>query len=286
MAILLKGSNVTNALKEKILSAVAKLSEENILPQIAIVRCGSRADDLSYEAGALKRFASLNIGAKVIELDETVSQDDFIAQIELLNGDKSVDGVLIFRPLPKQLDENVIKTVLAPEKDMDCMTPTNIAKVFAADASGYAPCTAKAVMELLEYYKVDLSGKNVAIIGRSMVIGKPLAIMMLAKNATVTICHTRTRNLADVAKAADIVVACAGKAKMVTSDFVSAGQIIVDVGINVDENGKLCGDVDFENVEPIVAAITPVPGGVGGVTTSCLASHVVAAASRRGSRNV
>lgn len=280
MSEILKGNAVTSALKDKILADVLELSQKNVAPQIAIVRCGARPDDLSYEAGALKRFAALNIGSVVVELAADISQEDFNAQICALNCDKSIHGVLVFRPLPSQLDESVVAHLLAPEKDMDCMTPANTAKVFAADASGYPPCTAQAVIELLSHYKIALEGKNVAIIGRSMVIGKPLAIMMLARNATVTICHTRTKNLPEIAKQADIIVACAGKAKMVTADFVRPGQIIIDVGINVDECGKLCGDVDFESVEPIVSAITPVPGGVGGVTTSCLAAHVVRAAQK------
>lgn len=283
MAELLKGNAVTAAMKETMLAKIAQLKEAGVSPQMAIVRCGARPDDLSYEAGALKRFSGLGIGIKVIELPLEITQDDFIAELEALNRDPSVHGVLVFRPLPRQLDESVIKYVLSAEKDMDAMNPLNMAKVFAADPTGYPPCTPEAVMELLEHYGVDLCGKRVTIIGRSMVVGKPLAMMMLAKNATVTICHTRTKEMQARAREADILVACAGKAKMVTADFVSAGQIVIDVGINMDENNKLCGDVDFAAVEPIVSAITPVPGGVGTVTTSCLANHVVRAALKQAS---
>lgn len=283
MAELLKGNAVTAAMKETMLAKIAQLKEAGVSPQMAIVRCGARPDDLSYEAGALKRFSGLGIGIKVIELPLGITQDDFIAELEALNRDPSVHGVLVFRPLPRQLDESVIKYVLSAEKDMDAMNPLNMAKVFAADPTGYPPCTPEAVMELLEHYGVDLCGKRVTIIGRSMVVGKPLAMMMLAKNATVTICHTRTKEMQARAREADILVACAGKAKMVTADFVSAGQIVIDVGINMDENNKLCGDVDFAAVEPIVSAITPVPGGVGTVTTSCLANHVVRAALKQAS---
>ncbi|WP_458861790.1 bifunctional 5,10-methylenetetrahydrofolate dehydrogenase/5,10-methenyltetrahydrofolate cyclohydrolase [Acidaminobacterium chupaoyuni] len=283
MAELLKGNAVTAAMKETMLAKIAQLKEAGVSPQMAIVRCGARPDDLSYEAGALKRFSGLGIGIKVIELPLGITQDDFIAELEALNRDPSVHGVLAFRPLPRQLDESVIKYVLSAEKDMDAMNPLNMAKVFAADPTGYPPCTPEAVMELLEHYGVDLCGKRVTIIGRSMVVGKPLAMMMLAKNATVTICHTRTKEMQARAREADILVACAGKAKMVTADFVSAGQIVIDVGINMDENNKLCGDVDFAAVEPIVSAITPVPGGVGTVTTSCLANHVVRAALKQAS---
>ena len=283
MAELLKGNAVTAAMKETMLAKIAQLKGAGVSPQMAIVRCGARPDDLSYEAGALKRFSGLGIGIKVIELPLEITQDDFIAELEALNRDPSIHGVLVFRPLPRQLDESVIKYVLSAEKDMDAMNPLNMAKVFAADPTGYPPCTPEAVMELLEHYGVDLCGKRVTIIGRSMVVGKPLAMMMLAKNATVTICHTRTKEMQARAREADILVACAGKAKMVTADFVSAGQIVIDVGINMDENNKLCGDVDFAAVEPIVSAITPVPGGVGTVTTSCLANHVVRAALKQAS---
>lgn len=278
MAELLKGASVTAAMKERISAQVAKLEQAGIHPQMAIVRCGARPDDLSYETGAIKRMGGLGIGVRVVELPLEIDQDSFAAQLEALNQDASIHGVLVFRPLPKQLDESVLQYVLSPAKDMDAMNPDNLAKVFAADPTGYPPCTPEAVMELLAHYNVPLAGKRVTIVGRSLVVGKPLAMMMLAQNATVTICHTRTQDLPARAREADILVACAGKAKMITADFLAPGQVVVDVGINMDENQKLCGDVDFENAEPIVAAITPVPGGVGTVTTSCLAAHVVRAA--------
>lgn len=248
---------------------------------MTIVRCGARPDDLSYETGAIKRFSGLGVDVEVKELPVDIDQQAFAAQIEALNQDDSVHGVLIFRPLPRQLDESVLKYVLSPEKDMDAMNPDNLAKVFAADPSGYPPCTPEAVMELLAHYQVELAGKNVVILGRSMVVGRPLAMMMLAKNATVTICHSKTQNLPAVARQADILVACVGQAKMVNAEYVSPGQVVIDVGINMGADGKLCGDVDFETVEPVVARVTPAPGGVGSVTTSCLAAHVLRAAMKR-----
>lgn len=281
MAELLKGKEVIAAMKERLLAQVAQLESRGVHPQMAIVRCGARPDDLSYESGAVKRMGGLGIGVRIVELPLDIDQPAFTAELEKLNGDPAIHGVLVFRPLPKQLDENTLKYVLSPEKDMDAMNPYNLAKVFAADKSGYAPCTPEAVMEILAHYNIDLTGKRVTIVGRSMVVGKPLAMMMLAQNATVTMCHTRTKDLPARAREADILVACAGKAKMVTADFVSPGQIVIDVGINMDENNKLCGDVDFDAVEGIVAQITPVPGGVGTVTTSCLASHVVRAAMKQ-----
>lgn len=281
MAELLKGKEPVAAMKERLTAQVARLEQAGVRPKMTIVRCGARPDDLSYEAGAIKRFHGLGIEVEVKELPVDIDQQAFAQQIQALNQDDAVHGVLIFRPLPRQLDESVLKYVLSPEKDMDAMNPDNLAKVFSADPSGYPPCTPEAVMELLAHYQVELAGKNVVILGRSMVVGKPLAMMMLAKNATVTICHSKTQNLPAIARQADILVACVGKAKMVTAEYLSPGQVVVDVGINVDEDGKLCGDVDFQAAEPIVARITPAPGGVGTVTTSCLAAHVLRAAMKR-----
>lgn len=281
MAELLKGKEPVAAMKERLTAQVARLEQAGVRPKMTIVRCGARPDDLSYEAGAIKRFHGLGIEVEVKELPVDIDQQAFVQQIQALNQDDAVHGVLIFRPLPRQLDESVLKYALSPEKDMDAMNPDNLAKVFSADPSGYPPCTPEAVMELLAHYQVELAGKNVVILGRSMVVGKPLAMMMLAKNATVTICHSKTQNLPAIARQADILVACVGKAKMVTAEYLSPGQVVVDVGINVDEDGKLCGDVDFQAAEPIVARITPAPGGVGTVTTSCLAAHVLRAAMKR-----
>lgn len=281
MAELLKGKEPVAAMKERLTAQVARLEQAGVRPKMTIVRCGARPDDLSYEAGAIKRFHGLGIEVEVKELPVDIDQQAFVQQIQALNQDDAVHGVLIFRPLPRQLDESVLKYALSPEKDMDAMNPDNLAKVFSADPSGYPPCTPEAVMELLAHYQVELAGKNVVILGRSMVVGKPLAMMMLAKNATVTICHSKTQNLPAIARQADILVACVGKAKMVTAEYLSPGQVVVDVGINVDEDGKLCGDVDSQAAEPIVARITPAPGGVGTVTTSCLAAHVLRAAMKR-----
>ena len=198
-----------------------------------------------------------------------------------MNEDEKTHGILVFRPLPKQLDDNRLKEIIRPDKDVDSISMTNAAKVFAGDKTGYAPCTAQAVMELLEHNKIDLTGKKVVIVGRSLVVGKPLAMLMLGKNATVTVCHTRTKNIAEECKRADILVACAGSAKMIKRDFTNPDQIVVDVGINFVD-GAMCGDVDYDDVAEHVAAITPVPGGVGTVTTSVLLKHTLESAERRG----
>jgi len=276
--ILMKGAEVNAAMKERMINRVDALKKKGVQPVINIVRIGNRSDDLAYERGARKRMESVGVEMKITELPEDISQADFVKAFRKVNEDKTVHGIMLFRPLPKHLDESEIASIINPIKDVDCMSPVNIAKVFMGDEGVFAPCTAKAVMEMLVHYEVDLSGKNVAIVGRSMVVGKPLAMLMLKKNATVTVCHTRTVDLAEKCRRADVVVAAAGRAGMITGDMISRGTVVVDVGININEEGKLCGDVEFESVEPQASYISPVPGGVGGVTSSVLASHVIKAA--------
>ena len=281
MAVLMKGSEVVNAIKERLLKKVEALNAGGVVPGLAIVRLGARPDDLSYERGAVKRCEGLGIKCRVYEYPETLSQNELIQEIEKINVDDSIHGILIFRPLPSQINENAIKYVISPDKDIDCLNPVNVAKVFEGDETGFAPCTPEAVMDMLEHFNIDVKGKKVTVIGRSLVVGKPLAMLLLKKHATVTICHTRTRNLEATCKEAEILIAAAGKAKMVADAFVTEGQTVIDVGINVDENGNLCGDVDFSKVEGLVSTITPVPGGVGTVTTSVLAKHVIQAAMKK-----
>lgn len=278
MAVAMKGSEVANAMKERMLKDVEKLNKKGITPGLAIVRLGSRPDDLSYERGAIKKCEGIGIKCKVFEYEENLPQSELVNEINRINEDPSIHGILLFRPLPGHIDESVIKHVISPEKDMDCLNPINVARVFEGDETGFAPCTPEAVMEVLDHYGVNLTGKKVVVIGRSMVVGKPLSMLLLKKHATVTICHTRTRNLEEVCRSAEILVAAAGKPKMVTESFVSEGQIVIDVGINLDADGNLCGDVDFGSIEKIAGHITPVPGGVGTVTTSVLAKHIIRAA--------
>lgn len=277
MGTLLDGKVVAASLKEETLKAANELREKGIVPKLTIVRVGANPSDLSYERGALKRMAGCNIDTEVKELPEDITQEDFIKALKEVNEDKNTHGILVFRPLPKQLDEEVIKYVIAPEKDVDCFSPTNVAKVMEGDQTGFAPCTPTAVMEILNYYKVDLKGAKTVVLGRSMVVGKPVAMLLLGQNATVTITHSKTKELPAVCAEADVLVAAIGRAKMVTADYVKEGAVVVDVGINVDEEGKLCGDVDFADVENKASMITPVPGGVGSVTTSVLAKHVIKA---------
>lgn len=280
MAIVMKGLEVVNAMKTQMLAEVGELKEKGINPCLAIIRLGSRPDDQAYERGAIKRCEGLGIKCVVIEYAESITQDELSKNIKEINSDTAIHGILLFRPLPKHIDEDEIKYVISSDKDVDCLNPINVAKVFEGDETGFAPCTPEAVMQILEHYNIDVSGKRVVIIGRSLVVGKPLSMLLLKKNATVTICHTRTKDIETTCASAEILIAAAGKAKMVTGKFVSPGQVVIDVGINLDQEGNWCGDVDYSTLEKIVASVTPVPGGVGTVTTSVLAKHVIRAAKQ------
>ena len=280
MAQLLKGLSAANALTDVLAERAAALHAKNVTPTLAILRVGERPDDISYETGAMKRCAKVGIAVRHFLLKADCTTDELLNTIREINTDPSIHGCLMFRPLPDKAMEEAACALLSPEKDVDCMTAASLTAVFTGNGAGYPPCTAQAVLELLDHYGIELSGKRVAVIGRSLVIGKPVSMMLQARNATVTMCHTKTRNLAQTCRDAEILVVAAGKAGIVDSSFVSPGQTIVDVGIHVNDEGKLCGDVLFDEAEPIVAAITPVPGGVGSVTTAVLAKHVVQAAEK------
>jgi methylenetetrahydrofolate dehydrogenase (NADP+)/methenyltetrahydrofolate cyclohydrolase len=280
MAVLMKGSEVIASMKDTISRQAESLKTAGVTPCLAIVRLGARPDDLAYEKGAVKRCESLGVSCKVMEYDPAITQQQLVEELRKINGDPDIHGILIFRPLPAQIDDKAIRHEISPDKDVDCLSPANEAKVFEGDPSGFAPCTPEAVMRMLKHYGAELSGKRVTVVGRSLVVGKPLAMLLIKENATVTVCHTRTRDLEGVCRSAEILIAAAGKAKMIKASFVSEGQIVVDVGINMDENGNLCGDVDFDAAEKVAAYISPVPGGVGAVTSSVLAEHVVRAAAK------
>ena len=275
----LRGMPAAKAILSELQVKVDGLREKGIDPKLTVVRVGAREDDLSYERGIYKRFEGVGAKVETIELPLSVTQEELEKVIVSLNEDTSVHGVLLFRPLPKNLDEIRIKSLLAEEKDVDCLTSANDAHLFAGDKKGYPPCTPQAVMEILEHYDINLAGKRVTVVGRSMVVGKPVAMLLLAKNATVTICHTKTVNLQEECRKADIIVACAGVPRMITSEFVHEDQVVIDVGIHVVDD-KSCGDVDYDNVAEIVDAITPVPGGVGSVTTTVLLKHVIMSAEK------
>ena len=275
----LRGMPVVNALIEQITTQIKKLSANQIIPKLAVIRIGEREDDIAYEKGILKRFSAVNAAVDVVNLPFDVTQDVLQETIINLNNDNSVHGILLFRPLPKHLSQERLKEIVAKDKDVDGMGTINNAYIYEGNNEGYAPCTAQAVIEMLDFYGIDLVGKKVTIIGRSLIVGKPLAMLLLDRNATITICHTKTINIADECKKADILIACAGAPNMVGVDFINSGQIIIDVGINMVD-GKLCGDVDYEAVAQNVAAITPVPGGVGTVTTSVLLKNTVNSAMK------
>lgn len=280
MAEILKGAPVAAALSEELIARAEKLKQAGTVPTLAILRLGERPDDVSYETGAMKRCDKIGVAVKHFLLPEDCTKERLLDTIREINGDSSIHGCLMFRPLPDKDMEAAACALLAPEKDVDCMTSGSLASVFTGKGAGYPPCTAQACIELLDHYGVALTGRRVAVIGRSLVIGKPVAMMLQQRNATVTMCHTRTVDMPGVCRGAEIIIAAAGKAGVVDRTFAAPGQVLVDVGINVDENGKLCGDVKFDEVEPVAAAITPVPGGVGAVTTAVLAKHVIEAAEK------
>lgn len=275
--LLLKGQPVAEKIKQEIKKAVdERIAEEKDLPKIAILRVGDRADDIAYEARVLKNCAELNIQAEVTVLKDSVTMREFRKTLEVLNNDLKIHGILLFRPLPEQLNMERISGMILPEKDIDCMNPKNMEKVFSGDTGGILPCTPEAVIEILKYYDYELCGKNVVIANRSMVLGKPLSMMFLQENATVTICHSKTKNMIDIMRQADIVVTGVGRGKLFSKEYFSDQSVVIDVGINYLD-GSLCGDVDFENVKDTVKAITPVPGGVGTVTSMILLKHVIQA---------
>ena len=280
MATLLRGAEVVSALNEKVQTDVRALTARGVVPTLAILRVGEKPDDLAYERGAMKRAETVGVAIRQIVLPETVSQEALLSEIAQINADDSIHGCLMLRPLPKHIDDSIVREALLPEKDIDGITQGSLAGVFAGVKRGFPPCTAKACMEMLAYYNIDPAGKNAVVIGRSLVIGKPVAMMLLQQNATVTICHTRTKDMPSVTRRAEILIVAAGKPGVVGAEYVSAGQTVLDVGINFTSEGKMTGDADFSAVEPIVGAITPVPGGVGTVTTSVLMAHVVEAANR------
>ena len=289
MAKRLLGKEVNEALVASLQARTAALREKGVVPTLGIIRLGENPSDLSYEKGATKRAEEVGVAVKNYILPETATKDEVLAVIDQVNADDSVHGVLMFRPLPKHLkaDQDEICNRLAPKKDVDSMTHMSNAGVFEGQALGYAPCTPAACMEILDHYGIDCKGKNAVVIGRSLVVGKPAAMMLMAKNATVTICHTKTVNTAEICRNADIIVSAAGVLNSLTKDFVRPGQVVIDVSMNwnpekITAKGKggMSGDCVFEEVEPIVEAITPVPGGVGAVTTSVLMKHVVEAAEK------
>ncbi|MFQ7574911.1 MAG: bifunctional 5,10-methylenetetrahydrofolate dehydrogenase/5,10-methenyltetrahydrofolate cyclohydrolase [Lachnospira sp.] len=276
---ILKGLPVAESINEKLIAQLENF--EGAVPHLAIIRVGEKPDDMSYERGATKKMDKIGFRCTSFVFDADIDNDSFQKEFDIINDDDDIDGILLLRPLPKHIDEKSILDRIDPRKDLDGISAVNMAKVYSGDESGYAPCTAEAVIEMLDFAGVDLKGKNVAVVGRSLVIGKPVSMLLMKKNATVTICHTKTVDMPGICKKADIVVAAAGVAKMINESYIGENAVVIDVGINVDEDGKLCGDVDFERITDTASMATPVPGGVGSVTTSVLAKHLMKAAKAR-----
>jgi len=274
----MKGKEIAEFLREEITSDIEFLASKGIKCGMAAIRVGERPDAVSYEKATMKWLDKLNINCEAFTYPENIGQEEFLNEIEKINNMKHIHGMLLFRPIPKELDVGDIEYAISPIKDIDGMNPMNFGKICSSDNTGYAPCTAEAVMEILKFHKIDLSGKKAVVLGRSMVIGRPVSMLLLNENATVTICHSRTKDLEAVCREADVLIAAIGKAAFVTTDFVKDGAVVVDVGINVTDEGKVVGDVDFESVADKCSYITPVPGGVGSVTNAVLARHIVKAA--------
>lgn len=282
MANLFKGKDAANQITEENIARARELTEAGHRPTLAVIRVGARPDDVYYEGSIKKNCEKTGIRCLATELPLDVSQAELEQTVQKVSDDPTVDGIFFFSPLPKNLDEKAARAQIRVEKDIDSLTMGSAAKVFAGETDGFAPCTPTAVMEILRRQNIPLKGKNVVVIGRSLVVGKPLAMLLLNEHATVTICHSRTVNLPEITRRADILIAAVGRPKMVGAEFVRPGQTVIDVGINADPDrpGKMCGDVDFAAVEPIVENITPVPGGVGSVTTAVLMKHTLTAAER------
>lgn len=281
MAIILKGKEVADALNQDSAAAILAHREKNINPTLALIRIGNNPDDLAYETSIIKKAQSIGIQILGCELAQEVDQKELESHIAGFNQDSSVHGILLFRPLPAHMDEQAVLNMIDPQKDVDGVSDISMGKVFAGNKNVFGPCTAESVMAILKYYEIPVQGKKAVVLGRSLVIGKPVALMLMGENATVTICHSKTKDLSNECKRGDILIAAVGKARMVDESFIHENQVVIDVGINVDETGTVSGDVDYHKVEPKVAAITPVPGGVGTVTTAILMQHVIRSAQRQ-----
>ena len=280
MAQLLKGAPVAAAITENLIRRAQALRSEGVLPKLAMLRIGERTDDVAYERAAARRCESVGIQTERTVLPADCTEQDVISALRRINSDDAIHGCLMFRPLPKHLNERRVCEALSPSKDVDGMTFASLTTVFTRSGEGFAPCTAQSVVELLDHYGVEIEGARTAVIGRSLVIGRPVAMMLLARNATLTMCHTRTKDLPAVCREAEILIVASGHAGSVTKDYVNRNQVVIDVGINAAPDGGVCGDVLFGEVEPIVKAISPVPSGVGAVTTAVLCKHVIEAAEK------
>ncbi|MBP6143325.1 MAG: bifunctional 5,10-methylenetetrahydrofolate dehydrogenase/5,10-methenyltetrahydrofolate cyclohydrolase [Proteocatella sp.] len=278
-ARILKGKPVADSMQAALSEKAHELRKKGIIPKLCIIRVGERSDDIAYETGAVKKMTATGIEADRVILNASCTQEELEEVMKEKNSDEEVHGILMLRPLPAHLDEKKITQMISPEKDVDCMNPATLAGIFEPSEGLKTPCTPQAVIEMLRYYDIEMTGKKVAVLGRSSVIGKPVALLLLNENATVTICHSKTADLRETVREADIVISAMGRAKMIDGSYIREGATLIDVGINTDEDGKLCGDADFESAEKVAGAISPVPGGVGSVTTTILAKNLLSGIS-------
>ncbi|MDF2879729.1 MAG: methenyltetrahydrofolate cyclohydrolase [Clostridiaceae bacterium] len=277
MGYIINGKPVAEKITKELIDKVSVLKSKGLVPKLTIIRVGNNGSDLAYENGAIKRASIIGIETEIKEYNEKISENEFIEEIKKENENIKTNGILIFRPLPKHLREDEIKYIISEDKDIDCFSPYNVAKLMEGDKSGFVPCTPAAVIETLKHYKVQMAGKRVVVIGRSMVVGKPVSMLLLNENCTVTICHSKTLEMKDITSKADILIVGVGKSNMINSSYIKENAVVIDVGINVDSNGNLRGDVDTEDCINKACMITPVPGGIGSITTSILCKHVVEA---------
>lgn len=279
MANLINGKEISAMVRAKIAAEVEKLKAQGTTPGLAVIIVGNDPASKVYVGSKERTCIELGMHSEKYELPENTSEQELLALIEKLNRDDKIHGILCQLPLPKHLNEKIVIDTIVPEKDVDAFHVQNVGKIMLGDYD-FLPCTPAGIMEMLKYSNIDPASKHCVVIGRSNIVGKPMAMLMLHANATVTICHSKTANLKEICREADILVAAVGKAKFVTADMVKPGAVVIDVGMNRDENGKLCGDVDFSNVEPICSAITPVPGGVGPMTITMLMQNTLTSALR------
>lgn len=292
MANLLLTKGIAESIKEYIIGVTDDLKQDGKFTGLGVIRLGDNPSDIAYEKSIERYAKSVGIETFFYREDEDMSEEEFVELIEEVNDDERIDGIMIFKPLPEQINEDLLKEVILPLKDIDGISGTSMSMLYDTPieteeeimpswlGSGFPPCTAEACMLILDAYGIDPKGKNAVVIGRSNVIGKPISLMLLNRDATVTICHSKTQDLATITKNADILIVATGRKESVGAEYVSQGQTVIDVGIHVNDDGSMCGDVKFDEVEPIVENITPVPGGVGGLTTALLVKHVVDSSMR------
>lgn len=281
MAQRLDGKAVSAQVRAQVAEEVKTLKAEGIIPGLAVVIVGDDPASRVYVNNKKKACAEVGIYSEEYALPAETTQEELLALVEKLNAKKEINGILVQLPLPKHLDENAVIAAISPLKDVDAFHVSNVGRIMLGDYH-FLPCTPAGVMELIHSANIEVSGKTCVVVGRSNIVGKPMAMLLLHENGTVTICHSRTQNLAEVCRGADILVAAVGRPKFITADMVKPGAVVIDVGMDRDENGKLCGDVDFSAVEPIASYITPVPGGVGPMTISMLMKNTLMAAKLQG----